>query len=328
LSGDPAAAVAVLADALPALAAAGAALHLAHGQLIEAAARLATGDRGGAAVAFARADAAIAAQGLDGLRRRDRALWAELRPLMGSDVPAATPAVALDVRLFGALEVRVEGVRVERWPRKKAAAILACLVLRPRGLGLDGMAEWLGEGDGPGAMKIALAGLRKTLEPLPGPRRDGERYVLEGVAADVHEFEAAIRQGDFARARDPEAAAASYERASACYRGDLLADGFLAKHFHAERGQYRQQALAALGWLADHRAGRHDLAGAEAALVRMTAIAPTDEEPCLRLIGHLMARGQVERARQAYWDFRKALHAAPDAAFEARYRDLVGLAQA
>jgi DNA-binding SARP family transcriptional activator len=140
---------------------------------------------------------------------------------------------------------------------------------------------------------------------------------------DVRAFEAAIRRGVRAQADRPDLAAAAYEEALGCYAGELLpeTDGFLA-----EREAFRARALGAAMWLAERHGAAGEPARAEALLGRAVAIAPCEEEPYLALMRHHRRQGRPERVRQAYWDHRRARHAAlglpPSEEFEQAHAEI------
>jgi DNA-binding SARP family transcriptional activator len=343
LAGQPQAAVAVLDTVLPALGGIGAQLHLTRGHLFEAAARLALGDRSAAERAHHQAHEAIERHGYQFLLEQDRELLRELGVLTAEKiVPAAEAAPAagagaLEISVLGGFEVRLQGVLLDHWPRRKAKLVLAALLLYQRGLSVPEIAEIVGHADGrPEALtvyKVALSALRYTFEPelaKAAPSRyvlhEGERYRLafERVAScDLVAFERAAAEGDRLRAEAPHEASAHYEQALALYRGPLFDDAFLSKYFDAEREKLRKRALACALRLAEFRAQLGDNTGAEQALTRAVAIAPCEEEAYVALMRLHKAQGRPERIRQVYWDYRKALKAAlgltPGEAFEASY---------
>ncbi len=248
----------------------------------------------------------------------------------------------LDLRLLGAFEVFQGGMRLDQWPRKKARLVLAALALYPRGLPAEQLAELMGEDTRTPAflasVRVNVMTLRKVLEPALGKREapryvlfEHERYMLAPelvLALDWRTFDAAAAEGDRARDKAPDEAAAAYRRALVVYRGNLLEDGGLAAHFEAEREQFRRRAIEALLWLAAHDGRRADLAAEGAALARAAALAPCEEEIYIRLMRHHLAAGRPERVRQSYWDCRKALKARlgipPSDALEQTFRELAG----
>ena len=345
LQGDHAGAQALLEAAIPELEGAGAKLHLARARLFEAATRLATGDVPGAQAALGKGLKVVEAGGFDFLRQAEQALWAELAPLLAAGpgaplAPASGPALPpgaapttdppLVIRLFGDFDVRLDGLRIDAWPRKKSKWVLAALALAPRGLTPPELAEQLGglSANSLPTVKMALSGLRKALEPAIDHsdrfvRHEGERYQLAPSMVawcDVQAFAAAMQRGDRTREERPAQAAEAYAEALAAYRGELLPD---AEGFEAEREGFRQRALDAALWLAARHGAAGEVAPAEALLRRAVEVAPAEEAPYLALMRHYQRHGRPERVRQVYWDHRKARHAAlglpPTASFEAAH---------
>jgi DNA-binding SARP family transcriptional activator len=85
--------------------------------------------------------------------------------------------------------------------------------------------------------------------------------------------------------------------------------------------------VSALLWLAERRGG----AQREALLRRATGLAPCDEGPWLALMRLYAQANLPEKARQAYWDARKAykkhLGIVPGEALEAAHRQLTATAK-
>lgn len=356
LEGRSAEARAALASLTPALAAVEARFQLARAHLFTAACCRALGDAAGQAAAMAAYEALEAAMGYRFLRARDPELWRELRPATGpllapapklSAAPTIGLARALDApapltaTCFGRFEAHVAGVQLDHWPRRKAKLVLAALLLYRRGLGQLELADLLADGAAMGSVnnvQVNVKALRHLLEPelTKGDASafvlwQDDRYRLAGEVMgdnDVETFEAGMRCAAERRARDPRAAMAAYDEALAVYHGDLFDDPFLVKYFDAERQQYRRQALQALLWQAEALAGWDEMERAEGIWRRAMAVDPTDPEAYTALIEAELMRGRPERARQVYWEYRKALKArlgiAPDDAFEATCRAFAG----
>ncbi len=365
LAGRPGEAIALLDAALAEFEGLGAKLHAVRARLFRAAARLRAGQAEGARADLAAAEAVMAAQGYGFLREQDQLLWEELDSLRSSpefrvpsseleaatvrDVarddardqairelgtrnsglgtkPATTNEAILQLNLLGTLEARVGGVLVDQWVRRKAQLALAALALYPRGLALPELAELMG-GEEPGGgrfttLKVAISYLRHALEPhlaKGAPSRfvllEGERYRLgwDHVRLDMADFEAALAAGDRARA-------------IALYRGNLLDEPFFQRYFEAEREKARGQAVAAALALAGEKRQAGDAAAAENVLTRIAGITGTDEAPYQALMDLYLAAGLPEKARQTYWDCRKARKAQlglpPSEEIEAAYRAL------
>jgi LuxR family maltose regulon positive regulatory protein len=378
LSGDAAGAVALLSRAVPELERLEARLLLARARLLEAAARLATGDASGAATAYAAALAAIEAGGYQFLLAHDQALWQDLAPLTSGKargtgtaplgaargagtkpLPARraagtapldesllpeTPMVVTDaprsmeLRVFGVCEIRIGGMLIDQWPRRRAKLVLAALALEPNGIEGPVLAERLGlEGaEGSGALRVAFFALRHALEPDLGKRDTsryvqlrGERYQLawETVSGfDLRTFDRELTKGEAARKHTPAEAAAHMHAALELYRGHLLDEGLFLPFFEAERESARRRALEAFLWTAGYHTESHDARRAEELLYKASGLFPHEEEIPMALMRHFHGLGRGDRVRELYWDFRKALKAglgsAPGAGFEALYREL------
>lgn len=326
LANDPAGALGLFSAIAPAAEEIGARLQLARVRLYEASARLAMGDRSGAQAALEASRALSSQHHFEFLFTQDHALWRELAPLAQ---PEATPAetVPTDPRgpaplalyAFGGLEVRLGGVLVDRWPRRKAKLILAALVLHPKGLRQGELAEVLGPGGEEATastVKVAVLSLRRSLEPelVKGEesayvRMVGDRYQLDGSRVaylDVTAFTEAADAGDALRRSDPVAALEAYTRAMALYRDNLLDETLFEGYFEAERERLRARALEMLAWMAEWQADRGDVAAAETAWKRSVAIGPCEEAPALGLMRHYQSTGRPERVKQVYWDFCRA----------------------
>jgi LuxR family maltose regulon positive regulatory protein len=327
--GDPAKAAhacETLSTRLAALAAHG---YAARARLVHASALLALGRRAEARAAHD--EAVRLAPGALAAVCPARAVWVELEvlrrepqapllaeaPTPATHVPGPPPGEAeggLELRALGTFEARVDGVRIEVWPRKRAQQVLLALALYPRGLTRPALAELLGEdGQDTSAMRVAWSTLRRVLEPGIGARAassylvlDDERLVLAPARVrycDMHAFEAGLTEARRLERSDPMAAADRYAAAVRHYRGPLHG---LAR-FEAEREALSEQARAAWLWLAAHHERHGAPLAAEAALMDATAVAPDDEAICLALMALHHAQGRPERVRLTYWDHRRAL---------------------
>ena len=260
--------------------------------------------------------------------------------------PPASPPGMLTLRCLGTFDVRRDDVPLDQWPRRKAKLVLAALALRPLGLRTTELAELVGNGDaesGHAILRVNLPILRRTLEP--GLARGEEsayvksedgRYVLawDRVAAfDLTAFEQALAAAEADRRAGREAEAAeACEQALTLYRGDLFDDAYLADYFELERTRAMRQAVEAALFLAAFRGGAGDLLGAEAVLRRAATFAPCEEAVYVALMRHFRDAERPDRARQAYWDCRKALKhhmsVEPSAEFEAAASTLAPVTRA
>src|SRR6476620_8681142 len=115
------------------------------------------------------------------------------------------PAPALALRLFGPLQVLVEGKALPRARPRSTEWLLALLVLR-HGRAVD--RAWLagtlwpesGESRALQSLRDDLLRLRTALGPESGriqsPTRDSLRLDLAGAPVDVLQFDAAVQAGD------------------------------------------------------------------------------------------------------------------------------------
>jgi DNA-binding SARP family transcriptional activator len=376
LQGNASGALKVFKEALTGFEEAGAELHQARTLLYLGATMLKLGDDSGARDSIAKGLALSESRNYRFLPAQDPQLWEEIGPVVAKYriaipfveqslsaaaqhevtlvVPSlsagATPTIEvvapatggrLSIRCFGGFEVRLDGVLIDQWPRRKAKLIMAALLLYPRGVGLAQLAEILGPGEDitPASLttlKVDVSSLRKSLEPNLGKGGNShyvvtqdDRYMVDFDTVeylDMRLFDVAIGQADRLRDQDNVAAAQGYEQALSHYRGNLLDDGFFQKYFEAEREKYRQQVVGALLWVANFHQSLGDMSSAENALMRAVEMAPCEEEAYIALMRHQKTAGRSERIRQVYWDCRKALKAylgmTPSAEFEQAYQGI------
>lgn len=302
--------------------------NAAHGAMGQARER--SGDR--TLLESARASLQAGAVRLDAARDPDA--WEQLLAAPEARTRPAPVAVdRLELRCLGTFEVRVGDRTVAQWPRRKAQLLLMLLMLYPRGLRPEELAEMLDEGAaGPSNIRVYARALRRALSDDDDAYvvLDAQRYRLNRdrvVYFDLAAFERGLEEGNRLRGTDPVAAAAAYEAALEHYRGNLMEDAGFLPYFTAEREQYRRMAIGALATLAGHYGLLGDRTRQEAHLQRATVLAPCDEEAYLALIRHHLALDRPEKAHQAYWDCRKAMKAylgiSPSAEFEQTFRGLV-----
>lgn len=149
-----------------------------------------------------------------------------------SEAGPTTSGAVLDVRLLGEFEVRVDGVRVERWRGQKGPAVLRFLLSRPRrACTRDALIEEFWPDVAPevarNRLQVAVSGLRRSLRGVTGCEVlafvDGEYRIHPDVRVDldVDRFDAAFRRAE-AGAGQP--ALDAYRDAIEIYRGDFAAD--------------------------------------------------------------------------------------------------------
>jgi non-specific serine/threonine protein kinase len=232
--------------------------------------------------------------------------------------------------LFGPFAAQVDGSPLARLRTRKGEWLFALLVLRH---GREVQRDWLmgtlwpdsRELQASASLRQSLADLRRALGPYaPCLRSPGPRTVclcLPPGAADVLEFDLAIRQGD----------AASLERAISLYRGPLL-EGCAEEWIGQEREARAQAYLAALETLAAHLAAHGENAAAVRHLRLLVSADPLRESGHRRLMEALAGSGDYTAAAEVYRRLRLLLHrelnAAPDGQTVALYERLRAEARA
>jgi DNA-binding SARP family transcriptional activator len=150
-------------------------------------------------------------------------------------VPAPGPAF-LQARLFGELEVRVDGRRVDRWSGLRGSGVLRLLLTRPQhACTRDELLATFWPDVEPAVarnrLQVAVSAVRKAfldVTPVPVVEYAEGSYRINPalrVEVDVERFEtglAAARRAD--RSGDTAAALAAYAEATAWFRGDFAAD--------------------------------------------------------------------------------------------------------
>ena len=227
---------------------------------------------------------------------------------------AADEASTLAIKLFGAIEVRVEGIPMPSVRSRKVQWLLALLVLRP-----DREVEraWLAGVLWPeSAPSQALFNLRQTLSHLRSALGRSETRLrsstartllldLTGASVDVIAFDAAVAQGD----------RAALEQAIALYGGPLL-EGCSEEWVFSERQEREQRYLRALETLAEGAVARGEAAAAAGYLRRVIGMDPSREHAQRTLMQILASAGDHPAAVQVYRELRlwlrNELNADPD----------------
>jgi DNA-binding SARP family transcriptional activator/regulation of enolase protein 1 (concanavalin A-like superfamily) len=212
----------------------------------------------------------------------------------------------LSIRLFGPVEVRLNGAPLPCLRSRKGHWLLALLTLRH---GQTVERSWLAgtlwpestEAAGLHNLRNSLTALRRALGPeaarLQPPTPHTLCLDLAGAEVDVVAFDAAVRHG----------AQSSLESAVALYRGPLLEGG--AEEWLFEERQTRQEAfLQALETLARHALAGGELRGAESYLRRAVAADPLRESAQRQLMQVLAASGNYAAVLQLYRELRLRLH--------------------
>lgn len=228
-------------------------------------------------------------------------------------------AAALDVRLLGPLELRVDGTPLPLPGGKPRAVLAALLVSRNRVVPADSLADAIWDGDVPAnflaTMQVHVSTLRRALRPLSdaalltvATQAPGYRVVVDEALVDQGRFARWVRAGHelLAAHRYPEAAE-RLRSALAEWTGAALADlrGFrFADDFAAAVEEDRLVALQS-------RIEADLASGQEAAvigeLVTLTAQYPLREPFWIQLITALYRSGRQADALDAARRIRQLL---------------------
>jgi predicted ATPase/DNA-binding SARP family transcriptional activator len=236
--------------------------------------------------------------------------------------PAHAPA--LQVRLFGPLDIYVHGVPLAPLRSRKGRWLLALLILRPS---REVEREWLAGTLWPDSDDTAaLATLRRTLTDLRQALGDQAGVLrsptprtllldLSGVQTDLGDFDAAIAEAD----------EESLARAVGLYRGPLL-EGCFEDWIVPEREARAHIYLQALETLAEKARERRQYSQAIHYLQRLVQTDPLQESAQRSLMYALAESGSLTSAIQAYQDFRRILrrdlNADPDPETTALFQQL------
>ncbi|MFW6089745.1 MAG: AfsR/SARP family transcriptional regulator, partial [Gemmatimonadota bacterium] len=215
----------------------------------------------------------------------------------GNDAPAA----AIRLRVFGRLDLEVDGGDADRvLAQPRRLALLLYLVLRRPG-GFVGRDHLLGlfwpespASQARASLRQALRFLRRCLGSARLPGRGGEVSVeLAGLTCDALEFRRALADGD------PEAALSVYE-------GDLLPGFFMPdapdaqRWLETERSYLRTEARRAALELSEAEMAAADLNEAARHARRALELEPTHEPSARQLIRVLDAMGNRAGAMAVY----------------------------
>lgn len=215
------------------------------------------------------------------------------------------PAPRLHIRLFGAFEVRVNGVPIPQLRSRKVQWLLALLVLR-HDQPLD--RTWLAGTLWPDSthaqslynLRQSLSNLRQTLAeagPCLQPTQVNALTMdVSGAEVDVLAFDAGIADGQIA----------SLQRAVALYRGPLL-EGCAEEWALLERRAREENYLTALETLAVGALAHGEGAAAVAWLRSVIQVDPLREQAQRALLQALAAVGDYGAAVQTYRDLRLLL---------------------
>ncbi len=221
---------------------------------------------------------------------------------------AASPdaQASLCLRLFGAGEILISGVRTPRPKQRKDFLLLALLAMR-HGQALE--RDWLAGMLWPDSEQSqALYNLRRSLSIVRGllgkeggrilsPTSRTVEFSAEGARIDALQFDKLTRQ------RTPDA----LREAVALYRGPFL-EGFDVAWALTERNAREQAYLDARQALAEHANETGDWGAAARHLRAIIEIDPLRETAQGQLMRVLAAGGEVGSAIQAYRALRLHLH--------------------
>ncbi len=237
--------------------------------------------------------------------------------------------MSLSLSLFGAFELRRDGMLISDFRGQSVRALLAYLALEAdRPHEREHLCALLWPDEPP---QTALTNLRQTLHRLRQslePEGEEGRYLLitrqtvqlngAELQTDVADFSATIAAVATHRHRAAAHCTICVERlgqALGLYRGELL-PGFGLEHsapfeewLLVERERLRNQLFGLLDSLAAHHERRGDLVRSAELLRRWLALEPWHEEAHLRLIGALARAGQRAQALRQFERYRSILAA-------------------
>ena len=237
----------------------------------------------------------------------------------------------LRVRLFAGFEARLGSGRALVFRRRKAAALLAYLGMRPgRAHPRDALTALLWGGSSEEQARHSFRQtlyslqqvLPKTQPPVLHIGRDDVTVDPTLVESDVATFERLVADGS------PRA----IEKASALYQGDLLAgirivEPAFEEWLRAERGRLRELARQALGTVLTEQERRRELARATQTAIRLLALDPLHESVHRTLMLLHARQGRraaaVDQYRICAALLQRELGVAPEAETTAVYRQVI-----
>lgn len=237
--------------------------------------------------------------------------------------PLTAAAGALEVRLLGNFELRIDGTTVHL-AGQRGVSVLRFLLARPRyACSRDQLIEefWPDVGAGPARnrLQVAISGLRQGLRAITDLQvieyaEGGYRIVPTlRVSVDVEQFEAALRVAA-ARADRRDPALAAYREAVELYRGDFAADAPYESWTLLPRESLRIRYIDALDQMSQLllSAGRVDDCVATAH--RMLDVDPCREDAHRLLMRCYLSQGRAHQAFRQYDLCRRILKATLSAA--------------
>lgn len=220
----------------------------------------------------------------------------------------------LEIRLFGGLEIQLNGAPVSTFISNKAPALLAYLAVVKRPVQRDSLAAlfWgeMAEADAKNNLRQVLTNLRKQLDPQLDVTRESVALRSDPpYRVDVADFLRGIK----AAQQQPAEQIAQLAASVALYHGDFLEGVILrdAPDFEewalAQRTRYRELALNALHDLVDLQMAAGDFAAAIDSATRLLALDPWREEAHRQLMLALARTGRRSAALAAYDQCRRTM---------------------
>jgi DNA-binding SARP family transcriptional activator len=243
---------------------------------------------------------------LSGTRRP----WSGVNAATPIHVVATNDLPRLDVQLFGSLVFHRNGELVESRSRKvdRARELLALLVLHPRGLPDEAIAEHMWPEMTPERalhnLQAAAYSLRHDLGSKVAVRFNAKSYQLSPqvrLRADVHDFNDALGR---ARGSTGDQLIQALTRAVEVYRDPLLGD-VAWDWVGPVRAEYRSRFASAALQLADLLA-RTDSVRSDGLAERVIATAPETDLAYERLISNARARNDLMTVRRLVKQYQQA----------------------
>lgn len=250
----------------------------------------------------------------------------------------AGDGVALEARMLGTFELRVDGVSVAASPGHRGFAVLRYLLARPgRAAARDEILEefWpdVGVDVARNRLQVAVSGVRRALRAItPAPvveYRDGSYRIAPGVTVhvDVDSFERSLVAGASAeadgRVRD---ALAAYRTAVGLWRGDYASDTPFEQWSMLSREHLRLRYLDALDRMSRLLLDAGQIDECMATAYRMLDVDPSREDAHRLLMRCYASQGRVHLALRQFDLCVRALRATVEAepsAETVRLRDAV-----
>jgi DNA-binding SARP family transcriptional activator len=221
---------------------------------------------------------------------------APLSVLVQNDLPR------LEVQLFGSFVLHRDGQLISKTSRKvdRARELAALLILNPKGLADDAIAEFMfpdmQRESALHNLQMAAYSLRKDLGSKAAVRYGARTYQLNPqleLLADVRDFDAALAR---ARGATGETLVHSLSKALELYRGPLLADAAW-DWLEPVRLDYRSRYVSAALQLADTLAAA-DPARSDGLAEQVLAVAPDTDMAYERLMQNARQRRDQNAMRR------------------------------